>query len=57
MTPEIHQDKIFCSKKCASAKSKQNYVDNNPDVVKAQKRKSYEKQKLEKSIDELLKKN
>ena len=52
MTPDIRQDKIFCSKKCAGAESKQNYVDRNPDLVKTQKRRSYEKRKRELSINE-----
>ena len=44
-TPAMREDKIFCSKKCAEAESKRNYVINNPERVKESKTRHYKKVK------------
>ena len=40
MTPEDRQDKVYCSRKCASAESKRNYVDADPERRRQQSAKS-----------------
>ena len=42
-TPEMREDKKYCSNKCAGADSKRNYEINNPEKVKESKRRYYNK--------------
>ena len=43
MTPEDRQDKIFCSKACAGAESKRNYVTTDPERRREQSARSANK--------------
>jgi len=52
MTPDDRQDKLFCSKKCAGAQSKRNYVAADPERRKEQSARSAMKVYNSKSVEE-----
>ena len=52
LTPDDHQDKIYCGDKCASAESKRNYVITNPERRREQSARSAMKRYFEMPIEE-----
>ena len=52
MTPDDRQDKVFCSKACAGAESRRNYINANPERRREQSARSAMKVYNSKSVEE-----